>query len=232
MHPVSHGCAGSKEYQSSAFFVRHDPTGKEFLFFGDVEPDSLSSNPQNIHVWNIAAPKFPTELSTIFIECSYTCERKDSELYGHLSPKHLVDELVAFAEEVYKYRTPTSSSSTRRTSKKQKVAVDPRALRGILIGLRVVIIHCKDDMRSRVPPRQTILEQVRALVYAKGLGAEVIAAEQGMHLSERLSLNFITCTNYVQYSDLAVFSLRTIYTSCTSISTVSSCSFYFSFRLE
>lgn len=183
MLPVSHGSTGAEDYQSAAFFIRHDPTRKEFLFFGDVEPDSLAAHPQTIYVWNIVAHKFPKFLSTIFIECSYPSGRKDDQLYGHLSPEHLVNELVALAEEVLKYK---SSTSTRRARKKQKVVLDPEALRGSLAGLRVVIVHCKDDMRSRVAPRQIILEQVRALVHAKGLGAEIIAAEQGMHISEWL----------------------------------------------
>ena len=53
-------------YESTAFFIRHDPSEQEFLFFGDVEPDSLAETPQTINVWRAAAPKIPEKLSYIY----------------------------------------------------------------------------------------------------------------------------------------------------------------------
>src|SRR6266566_2851510 len=66
--PVWHGKNDTLgDYESTAFFIRHDLTGQEFLFFGDVSPDSLceSSKPQTISVWRAAASKIPSTLSTI-----------------------------------------------------------------------------------------------------------------------------------------------------------------------
>ncbi|TFY56352.1 hypothetical protein EVG20_g8954, partial [Dentipellis fragilis] len=68
MMPLNHGQAQSGPYESSAFFLRHDPTRQEFLFFGDVEPDSISAAPQSIAVWRAAAPMVPDTLSAVFIE--------------------------------------------------------------------------------------------------------------------------------------------------------------------
>ncbi|KAF9036992.1 cyclic-AMP phosphodiesterase [Hymenopellis radicata] len=171
---VSHGGC-----ESSAFFIRHNPSSNEFLFFGDVEPDSLASKPRNLNVWALAAQKIPDKLSCIFIECSFPSGRDDDMLFGHLNPEHLVQELTVLAEEVIKARSHTRPPRKKR----KKNSVDPDALRGALTGVRVVIVHCKDDLSLRRHPREIILEQVKALVEAKGLGVEVIAAEQGMHLT-------------------------------------------------
>ncbi|KZF19738.1 hypothetical protein L228DRAFT_250814 [Xylona heveae TC161] len=85
-------------YDSSAFFIRDDATGREILIFGDVEPDTLSLHPRTQQVWTDAAPKIATGiLSAIFIECSYADAQKDEILFGHLAPRHLISELEALA---------------------------------------------------------------------------------------------------------------------------------------
>ena len=227
--PVLHGkneTAG--DYKSSAFFIRHDPTHKEFLFFGDVSPDSLvladgahsgtDAAPLTIAVWRAAALKIPDTLSTIFIECSWPSGRPDALLYGHLSPEHLVDELVALAAEVTKAQTAaakraaivdrdnsnngdtTTGTTTTATvklprRKRKKLRTDTSSTSTTdssppskpLAGLRVYIIHCKEDedleqVHER-PIARIIRDQVDALVQAKGLGAEVFSAEQGMTIS-------------------------------------------------
>jgi cAMP phosphodiesterases class-II len=198
--PVLHGKNDTLgDYESSAFFIRHDPSGQEFLFFGDVSPDSLTSNPQTIAVWRAAAPKIPSTLSTIFIECSWPSGRPDEQLYGHLSPEHLVDELAALAAEVAAVRSSSGRSSSgsggtksssraeealpkrkrRRRNKSADVETPPSEP---LAGLRVYIMHCKDDLERKYsrPIYHVIRDQVEALVKAKGLGAEVLSAEQGM----------------------------------------------------
>lgn len=88
-------------YDSSAYFIRDMVTGKEVLMFGDVEPDSISYSPRNRQVWNDAAPKIATGmLGAIFIECSYDDSRQKELLFGHLTPKYLVEELRTLANEV------------------------------------------------------------------------------------------------------------------------------------
>lgn len=90
---------------SSAFFIRNDTTGQEIVIFGDIEPDSVSQYPRNHVVWDDAAPKFAKGmLKAIFIECSYDDSVRDADLYGHLCPRHLVAELVFFAQRVMAVR--------------------------------------------------------------------------------------------------------------------------------
>jgi hypothetical protein len=192
--PLSHGFSGSGVYESAAFFIRHDPTQKQFLFFGDVEPDSLAERPHTIDVWRAAAPMIPQVLSTVFIECSWQLGRKDSMLYGHLSPEHLAVELEALATEVVLARDKalrlSSTAAHKKTTTNASVPVE--RLRGALDGLRVRIIHCKDaDEHSgpgRRPVSHVICDQIRALVDAQGLGAEILPTDQGTRIGQSHSL--------------------------------------------
>jgi len=205
--PVLHGQNDTLgDYESSAFFVRHDASGQQFLFFGDVSPDSLAAHtPQTIAVWRTAAPLIPHALSALFIECSWPSGRPDERLFGHLSPEHLVDELVVLAAEVTAARlakavaegsaapaatgdVPSPEPERRRKRRKcrRKMSADPPPLpQGPLAGLRVYIIHCKEDLEGKYekPISQVIRDQVDALVQAKGLGAEVLSADQGMTIT-------------------------------------------------
>ncbi|KAJ7285995.1 cAMP phosphodiesterases class-II-domain-containing protein [Mycena rebaudengoi] len=184
--PLNHGHNVAGQYDSTAFFIRYDPTGHEFLFFGDVEPDALSTTPKTIDVWRAAAPKIPASLSTIFIECSWPSSRSDDTLYGHLNPQHLVNELEVLAAEVVRVRnSPKPSGSTRPVRKKQRTTpAAPADVRGALEGLRVFVIHCKDtlDGSSDRPNQTLIIEEIKRLVEQKGLGAEILAARQGMRI--------------------------------------------------
>ena len=219
--PVCHGKNDTLgDYESTAFFIRNDPTGQEFLFFGDVSPDSLceSSNPQTISVWRAAAPKIPSKLSTIFIECSWPAGRPDEQLFGHLSPEHLVDELAALAAEVVGVRNAAVATSTAKSNHGSTTAsrVDATSItkssRGStasrvaataaadeprrkkrrrsepLAGLRIYVIHCKEDLERKFsrPICHVIRDQVEELVRARGLGAEILSAEQGMTISTSL----------------------------------------------
>ncbi|KAJ7093154.1 cyclic-AMP phosphodiesterase [Mycena epipterygia] len=183
--PVSHGHNIAGIYDSAAFFIRYDPSGHEFLFFGDLEPDALSLSPRTINVWRAAAPKIPASLSTIFIECSWPSSRSDDTLYGHLKPEHLVNELEVLAREVVKVRN--AASSARPARKKQRMNPNPSPpsdVRGALEGVRVFVIHCKDTLDGAPDrPNQTlIIEQIKALMEIKGLGVEILPARQGMRI--------------------------------------------------
>ena len=94
---------------SSAYFIRDQETGHEILIFGDVEPDSISLDPRNAHVWAEAAPKIARgTLAAIFIECSYDDSQPDQVLFGHLAPRHLIAELIVLADKVYTARARLS----------------------------------------------------------------------------------------------------------------------------
>ncbi|KAL2074727.1 hypothetical protein VTL71DRAFT_8506 [Oculimacula yallundae] len=95
--------AGECVYNSSVFFIRDSATGKEILIFGDVEPDQISLSPRNYLVWAEAAPKIASgQLTGIFIECSYDDSRDNDQLFGHMKPSFLMQELKALGDLVAK----------------------------------------------------------------------------------------------------------------------------------
>ncbi|KAF8337618.1 cyclic-AMP phosphodiesterase [Cantharellus anzutake] len=172
--PITHGMVDGGTYESTAFFIRNDTTLEECLFFGDVEPDSISSYPQTLNVWRTAAPKIRDGmLSHIFLECSWTSARPIHLLFGHLSPPHILDELMALAREV----VSVGRHSTRKILDSQ--------LEGILRGVTLVIIHCKEPITPSNPESDivdVIVGEVKKLVYPARLGVSVIGARQGMKL--------------------------------------------------
>ncbi|KAI8962506.1 cAMP phosphodiesterases class-II-domain-containing protein [Daldinia sp. FL1419] len=103
-------------YDSSAYFIRDSLSGREILMFGDVEPDTLSVFPRNVGVWLEAAPKIATgHLAAIFIECSYDDSRTDDRLYGHLTPRYIIQEMKTLGAEVERIRQiPAKLESTKK----------------------------------------------------------------------------------------------------------------------
>lgn len=205
MMPLSHGRFSEDiTYHSSAFFIRHSAsehdTARQFLFFGDVEPDSVSSEPRNRDVWRAAAPMIPDSLDTIFIECSYPIGRANDELFGHLNPEHLTAELKTLATEVVDVRTRTrqprnsqewdSDAEPVHARKRQRREGPTVSLRGALAGLKVYVIHCKDDLHGAYtqPIHEVIASQVRELVEAEELGVEILSVEQGMKIGTRYNV--------------------------------------------
>lgn len=103
---------------STAYFIRDDYSGREILFFGDVEPDALSLNPRTILVWNDAAAKIAASILTaVLIECSYDDSQADNILFGHLNPKHLYKELTVLGELV---KIQKREQQGRREHRKRK----------------------------------------------------------------------------------------------------------------
>lgn len=85
--------------------------------FGDLEPDTLSLDPRNRRVWEVAAPKVAAgTLRAIFIECSYDDSVDDGSLYGHLCPRHLISELAVLAVKVEDIQQRTSGKRRREDS--------------------------------------------------------------------------------------------------------------------
>ncbi|KAK4123312.1 hypothetical protein N657DRAFT_574395 [Parathielavia appendiculata] len=123
-------------YDSSAYFIRHAATGREVLIFGDVEPDSVSLTPRTRQVWQEAAPRIAAgHLVAIFIECSYDDSRAVDQLFGHLTPRFIREEMTALAEEVVAVRQERDEAvpdhrSTSSDKKRKRVSDDePRAKR-------------------------------------------------------------------------------------------------------
>lgn len=180
---VSHGESDSGGvYESSCFFVKHIPSQHEFIFFGDVEPDSISLKPRNVDVWRAAAPKIPHRLSVIFIECSYPAGRPTETLYGHLSPDHLVQEMLNLAAEVVLARSSSKKRGVRVRKRQKRDVTSPEALYGALGGLRVYLTHCKETFSSDRPINYLIRDQCRDLLKPHNLGVEILTADQGMKI--------------------------------------------------
>ncbi|KAI0399274.1 cAMP phosphodiesterase class-II [Xylaria palmicola] len=102
-------------YDSSAYFIRDEATGREILMFGDVEPDSISLTPRNLGIWQEAAPRIAKgNLVAIFIECSYDDSRTDDSLFGHLTPRYVIQEMQALAAAVEVVRHPPTAKKRKR----------------------------------------------------------------------------------------------------------------------
>ncbi|KXX76893.1 3',5'-cyclic-nucleotide phosphodiesterase [Madurella mycetomatis] len=114
-------------YDSSAYFIRDVTTGREILIFGDVEPDSVSLSPRNRQIWQEAGPKIAAgKLVAIFIECSYDDSQCVDRLFGHLTPRFIIEEMTVLAEEVVNARQatgqeekPNSSGGEKKKRKRQ-----------------------------------------------------------------------------------------------------------------
>lgn len=118
-------------YDSSSYFIRDVETGVEVLIFGDVEGDSISMNPRNLHIWQEAAPKIATgKLKAILIECSYDDSRPVDRLFGHLTPSFLIQEMTVLADEVKNVKARMAMErdqqrdTLRRGSKRKRDGLD------------------------------------------------------------------------------------------------------------
>lgn len=158
---------------STAFFITNEVTKKDVLFFGDVEPDSISQQPRNVKVWAHAAQRFANhKLNTVFLECSFPASHPTEFLYGHLSVAHVFDELRTLARSVVAERKRIRARQQRRNPSRLPMTqiegvtggsftrklfhlpqipalhtsertIKNEELQGSLAGLSVVIIHVK-----------------------------------------------------------------------------------------
>ena len=85
--PLSHGGV-----ESTAFLVESD--GDAVLCFGDTGPDAVEKTTKMHDVWSAVAERVKQHrLKAILIESSYTSDRPDSQLFGHLTPKWMLASL-------------------------------------------------------------------------------------------------------------------------------------------
>lgn len=111
-------------YDSSAYFIRDNATGREVLMFGDVEPDSVSLSPRNYGIWQEAAPRIASgNLTAIFIECSFDNSRTDDRLFGHLTPRYILQELrvLAAAVEIARHSPAKLDYSTKKRKREREM---------------------------------------------------------------------------------------------------------------
>jgi 3',5'-cyclic-nucleotide phosphodiesterase len=85
--PLSHG-----GIESTAFLVESD--GDAILYFGDTGPDAVEKTTKMHDVWAAVADKVrQRKLKAILIESSYPSDRPDTQLFGHLTPKWIMQSL-------------------------------------------------------------------------------------------------------------------------------------------
>jgi cAMP phosphodiesterase len=79
-------------YESSAFLVRN--VNDYLLYLGDTGADTVEKSNKLAELWTAVAPLVKTaKLKAIFIEVSFDNSMPDKALFGHLTPKLLMQEL-------------------------------------------------------------------------------------------------------------------------------------------
>jgi len=146
--PLSH----SNNYISTAFLIRSD--SKYILYIGDTGPDEIENSENLDNLWNNIAPLIiAKKLSALFFECSFTNDRPDNMLYGHLTPKWLLFEL-----------------------NKLSLKVNNGNLKNGMDGMPVVITHIKVDPKSNVDSKKIINADLKE---NNNLGVKFIIPDQG-----------------------------------------------------
>ncbi|WP_026315393.1 MBL fold metallo-hydrolase [Riemerella columbina] len=80
--------------QSSGVLIRNN-TSDYFLYLGDTGADRMEQSTQLESLWKSIAPLILSkQLKGIAIECSYDNNRPNHLLFGHLTPKLLLEELT------------------------------------------------------------------------------------------------------------------------------------------
>lgn len=86
--PLSH----SNPYESTAFLIRYDTD--YILYLGDTGADEIEGSDKLKKLWTAIAPLIKTKkLKGIFIETSFPDEQPTKQLFGHLTPKLLMNEM-------------------------------------------------------------------------------------------------------------------------------------------
>ncbi len=90
---LSHG----KPYQSAAFLIRSQDN--YLLYLGDTGADAIEKAPQLRNLWQVVQPLVKTgQLKAIFIEASYANAQPPAQLFGHLTPALLMQEMNALSQ--------------------------------------------------------------------------------------------------------------------------------------
>lgn len=139
-------------YLSTAFLL--ESQGEYILYFGDTGPDSLSEKKPLKKIWEKIAPLIQKKkLHSLFLECSFSDATTTNQLYGHLTPRYMMETLRDLAQQVN--------------------ADDPKTA---LKGLKVVVTHIKDSLSKNSDPRKQIAQELEKL---NDLGVEWIFPSQG-----------------------------------------------------
>lgn len=129
--PLSH--AG---IESSAFIIKNNQK-QVMVYLGDTGADSVEQSDQLNNLWSTLAPYIKNkQLKGIMIETSFTNDVPERSLYGHLTPKLLLEELA-----LLEYKAGG---------------------KGALTGLPIVITHIKYSLLKKTDPLTVIQQQLNA----------------------------------------------------------------------
>jgi cAMP phosphodiesterase len=91
--PLSHG----KPAQSTAFLIRH--AENYLLYLGDTGADMIEGSDNLERLWNAVGPLIAAgKVKAIFVEVSFANARPDQLLFGHLTPRLLMDEMKRLSQ--------------------------------------------------------------------------------------------------------------------------------------
>lgn len=142
----------SHPLESTAFIIEKD--NDIFVYFGDTGPDLVEQQGKLEKIWVYLAAQLKTKrLRGLIIEVSFDNQRPDNLLFGHLTPKYLIQELTRFYQLL--------------DSKHQ------------LTQAKIIISHIKYGLAAGISPREKIAQQLKQ---ENKLGLELILAEQGQRL--------------------------------------------------
>ncbi|WP_367772603.1 3',5'-cyclic-nucleotide phosphodiesterase [Flavobacterium sp. WC2421] len=84
-------------FESTAFLIKNKDAYA--LYLGDTGADSVEKSDKLRLLWTEIAPLIQSnQLKGIFIEVSFPNEQPDTQLFGHLTPNHLLSELHRLSE--------------------------------------------------------------------------------------------------------------------------------------
>jgi cAMP phosphodiesterase len=82
----------SHPYQSTAFLIRH--ADNYLLYVGDTGADAVEKSNKLYTLWQAISPLIGAgKLKAVFIEVSFTNSQPDQLLFGHLTPRLLMEEM-------------------------------------------------------------------------------------------------------------------------------------------
>jgi 3',5'-cyclic-nucleotide phosphodiesterase len=142
----------SHPLESTAFVIEKDQD--LFVYLGDTGPDQVEKQGKLKALWQYLAEQLKDKhLRALVIEVSFTNQRPDNLLFGHLTPKWLIQELTQFHTLI---------------DDKSKIK-----------DLQVIISHIKYTMKNGPDPKEQIKQQ---LDQANHLGFKFVFATQGQRL--------------------------------------------------
>lgn len=155
MFVTAYELSHSNGYLSTAFLV--ESAGEYMLYFGDTGPDAVEKSNNMQKVWEVVAPHVKaSKLHGIFLEVSFPSEKSDDKLYGHLTPKWLMQELHTLAKLVNQDNPNTA-----------------------LQGLKVVVTHIKPTFNHSETPEKTIMKELSEI---NDLGVQFIFPKSGTRI--------------------------------------------------